>query len=134
MPFRFRYFFLLMLVFLALEGFSQKEAAIWHFGFRAGVDFNSGSPVQIPGGQTNTIEGVATICNKQGKLLFYTDGMTIWNRLNQVMSNGTGLKGHVSATQSGVIVPMIGDTSRYYVFSIDDYGNLTGLHYSIVNM
>jgi gliding motility-associated-like protein len=129
-----RIFLWLAFGFSALSGYSQKEAAVWYFGGYAGVDFNSGSPVIIHGGKTHAMEGVATISNKQGQLLFYTDGNTLWNKQHQVMPNGTGLIGHYSSTQTGVIVPLIGDTNRYYVFTIDAYENLTGLHYSIVNM
>jgi hypothetical protein len=76
----------------------------------------------------------ASICDTAGNLLFYTDGMKVWNRLHQPMPNGTGLNGHISSTQSAIIVPVIGDTSRYYVFTIDDYGSPQRLQYSVVNM
>jgi hypothetical protein len=36
-------------------------------------------------------EGCATISNSSGQLLFYTDGITVYNRNHQVMPNGTGL-------------------------------------------
>ena len=114
--------------------FAQKEAANWFFGNVAGLDFNSGTPVVVDGGQTGTIEGVATISNSNGNLLFYTDGITVWNRHHQAMPLGTGLHGHTSSTQSAIIVPKIGDTNRYYVFTIDDYGSPQRLQYSIVNM
>src|SRR5688572_3249894 len=123
-------FFLL----LSLAVFAQKEAGNWYFGWDAGLSFNSGTPVILNGGQIHTIEGVATISSSTGCLLFYTDGVSIWNRQHQVMPNGTGLKGFISSTQSAVIVPKIGDTNRYYVFTIDDYSGQNGLHYSIVNM
>ena len=134
MPLPVRYFLLLTFLFFSQKAISQKEAAIWYFGTKCGVDFNSGSPVVIHGGQTVAMEGVASISNNQGKLLFYTDGNTVWNRHHQIMPNGQGLFGHYSATQTGVVVPVIGDTSRFYVFTIDAYQNITGLHYSIVNM
>ncbi len=134
MPGKFRYIILSFLFLPPLVIFAQKEGAIWHFGNYAGLDFKSGTPVVIHGGQTNTIEGVATISNSSGDLLFYTDGMKVWNRLHQVMPNGTGLNGHVSSTQSAIIVPKIGDVGRYYVFTIDDYGSPQRLQYSVVNM
>jgi gliding motility-associated-like protein len=134
MPGKFRYITLSFLLLLPHLIFAQKEAAIWHFGRYAGLDFNSGIPVVIHGGQINTIEGVATISNSSGALMFYTDGVTVWNRLHQVMPNGTGLNGHISSTQSAIIVPKIGDASRYYVFTIDDYGSPQRLQYSVVNM
>lgn len=134
MPGAIRYISFSFLLLLPLLLFAQKEAATWHFGRLAGLDFNSGNPMVIHGGQINTIEGVATISNSSGSLLFYTDGVTVWNKFHQVMPGGTGLNGHVSSTQSAIIVPKIGDASRYYVFTIDDYGSPQRLQYSIVNM
>lgn len=112
----------------------QREANIWYFGRYLGVDFNSGTPVPLNDGQLNTTEGVATICDANGALLFYTDGIRIWNRLHQVMPNGTGLLGDPSSTQSAIIVPKIGDNTRYYVFTVAQLSGPNGLNYSIVNM
>ena len=134
MPGIIRYFTISFLLLLPQAISAQKEAGTWYFGRYAGLDFNSGTPVVISGGQINTIEGVATISNSSGDLLFYTEGMTVWNRLHQVMPNGTGLNGHISSTQSAIIVPKIGDAGRYYIFTIDDYGSPQRLQYSIVNM
>ncbi len=109
-------FFLFLFTF---NVFSQKEANIWYFGNGAGVDFNSGSPTALTNGALYTTEGVASICNSAGALLFYTDGDTIWNKNHVLMTNGSGLLGHYSSTQSGVIVPKPGSTSIYYVFTVD---------------
>src|SRR6185369_16770394 len=113
---------------------AQAQANIWYFGHYLGLGFNSGTAVPLNDGLTNTIEGVATISNSNGNLLFYTDGITVWNRLHQVMPNGTGLFGDPSSTQSAVIVPKIGDTTRYFVFTVDQIGGPHGLRYSVVNM
>ena len=59
------------ILLLATPSFSQKEAANWYFGDRAGLDFNSGSPVSLTNGQLNTPEGCATISDKNGNLLLY---------------------------------------------------------------
>src|SRR5687768_1932810 len=85
---------------LPLFSFSQKEANIWFFGTNAGLDFNSGSPVAITGGMINTHEGCASVCDANGDLLFYSDGITVWNKNHQVMPNGSGLSGDYSSTQS----------------------------------
>lgn len=112
----------------------QKEANIWYMGELIGLDFNSGTAVPLNDGLIFTDEGVATICNSNGNLLFYTDGRTIRNRLHQLMPNGSGLFGNVSSSQSAVIVPKIGDTTRYFVFTVDAVLGTRGLNYSIVNM
>jgi gliding motility-associated-like protein len=112
----------------------QKEANTWYFGNYLGIDFNSGTAVPLNDGQLATIEGVATISDANGSLLFYTDGIKVWNKIHQVMPNGTGLFGNPSSTQSAVIVPKIGDPTRYYVFTVDQLSGPKGLNYSVVNM
>src|SRR5688572_18899587 len=113
---------------------AQEEANIWYFGNFLGLDFNSGTAVPLNDGQLSTIEGVATISDSNGNLLFYTDGIKIWNKIHQVMPNGTGLQGNASSSQSAIIVPVIGDVTRYYVFTVDQLNGPNGLRYSIVNM
>ena len=124
------YTFLLLSTFC----FSQKEAAIWYFGENAGLDFNTGAPVPLNDGVLVTQEGCATISDFNGSLLFYTDGITVWNRNHVPMPNGTGLLGHPSSTQSGIIVPLPGNPSQYYVFTVAEGGMANGLQYSIVDI
>jgi gliding motility-associated-like protein len=112
---------------------AQKEGNIWYFGKNAGLDFSTGSPVALNNGQINTDEGVASICDSNGALLFYTDGEKVWNAVHTVMPNGTGLFGNFSSSQSAIIVPFISDAKRYYIFTVDAQGFSNGLSYSIVN-
>lgn len=114
--------------------FSQNEAAIWYFGQNAGLDFNSGVPVALTNGQLNTVEGCSAISDANGLLLFYTDGITVWNRIHDVMPNGTGLNGNQSSTQSAIIVPKPGDVNTYYIFTVDDEAGGNGLSYSEVDL
>ncbi|MEO8658871.1 MAG: hypothetical protein ABI693_10385 [Bryobacteraceae bacterium] len=51
------------------------------------------------------------------KLLFYTDGQTIWDSVGTVRASG--LQGNTSSTQSAIIVPDPASSSRYYVFTAD---------------
>lgn len=76
----------------------------------------------LTNGQLNTLEGCATIADTTGSLLFYTDGITVWNRNHVPMPNGSGLLGNPSSTQSGIIVPYPGNTDLYYVFTVHDAG------------
>jgi outer membrane protein OmpA-like peptidoglycan-associated protein len=111
-----------------------QQADIWYFGDKAGVDFRQGTPQALNDGVLVTEEGVATICNKEGKLLFYTDGIKVYNAQHQLMPNGQDLKGHPSSTQSGVVVPKIGSTTQYYLFSVPATADTVGLRYSVVDM
>ena len=130
-----KYFFCILFFFITDTTLAQEpEGNVWYFGNYLGLDFSSGDPVPLTDGQLTTTEGVATISDANGKLLFYTDGRTIYNRFHTLMPNGTGLFGNISSTQSAVIVPNIGDKTRYYVFTVDATGGPRGLTYSIVNM
>lgn len=117
-----------------LVSHAQGEANIWYFGQNAGLDFNSGSPVALTNGQLVTDEGCATISNSIGQLLFYTDGITVYNRNHSIMINGSGLMGHPSSTQSATIVPMPSSNNLYYIFTTDNEHDPNGFRYSIVDM
>jgi gliding motility-associated-like protein len=125
---------LFLLCFYSLTSLAQGEANIWYFGDHAGLDFNSGNPIPLTDGQLVTQEGCATISNAAGKLLFYTDGTTIYNRNHQIMINGSGLMGHSSSTQSATIVPKPGSSSLFYVFTLDASARANGFRYSIVDI
>jgi len=116
--------------------FAQKEGLNWYFGQEAGLRFHNGYPEPMSG-KLSTSEGCATISDEDGYLQFYTDGITVWNRQHLVMQNGTGLYGNSSSTQSGVIVPVPGDTNIYYIFTVsnlDKKGKGVGFCYSKVDM
>lgn len=114
--------------------FSQGEANIWYFGGNAGLDFNTGVATPLYDGELNTLEGCATISNPAGQLLFYTDGVTVWDRNHNIMPNGTGLLGNSSTTQSAIIVPKPGSSTIYYIFTCTDLFHSNGINYSEVDM
>ena len=103
--------------------FSQgKEANIWYFGWGAGIDFNQGSPpIALTNSQmyiySDERAGSATISDSIGSLLFYTDGITIWNKLHQVMQNGDNMGNYT--TQGALIIPKPGSTHLYYYFNFN---------------
>lgn len=114
---------------------AQNEGNIWYFGVNAGLDFNSGVPVSLSNGMLNTLEGCAAISDNNGDLLFYTDGMTVYNRNHTAMPNGTGLLGNSSSTQSGIIVKQPGSNTIYYIFTVDGVTGMNGgFYYSEVDM
>ena len=116
-------------------GFCQNENNIWYFGENAGLDFSSSSPVALTNGQMDMLEGCASVSSPSGKLLFYTDGMTVWNKNHTVMVNGTGLFGENSSTQSAIIVKKPGSSSLYYVFTTPAHiGFSNGFNYSEVDI
>ena len=125
--------FLFSFLIFTGRAWAQKEGNIWCFGNGAGLDFNSGSPVFFPGVAMNQWEGVSSIANANGQLLFYSDGITVWNRNHAVMPNGTGLTGGFSSTQSALIVKQPGANPFYYLFCGPQAGSLDPLNYSIID-
>ncbi len=133
--------YLILLLFLPMLSFGQKQGNIWYFGDHAGLDFNGGIPVAITDGATSLSnfhsEGTSAISDSSGSLLFYTNGEKVWNRNHQVMLNGDSLLGNYSATQSSIIVPKPGSDHLFYVFTVDDYYNgqlQNGFRYSVVDI
>lgn len=129
-----RIYFTIVLFLSILVSSAQEEANIWYFGYHAGIAFTSGNPVALTDGQINTQESCGTISDATGHLLFYTDGMTVWNRNHVIMPNGTGLLGQESSSQSGTIVPKPGSTTLFYIFTTDSEWRPNGFRYSVVDM
>lgn len=129
-----------LIVLLSFQSFGQEEMSKWFFGNGAALDFSSGCPMPIGGSQVTTIESSSSISTANGFLRFYTDGVTIYNRNNEVMTNGDGLLGELSSTNGALIVPKPGNSQQYYVFTgdaIQHYqlnGDGNGINYSIVDM
>jgi len=132
---------LFILVVLPSVLLAQGEAANWYFGQNAGLQFdpNTGTVTAVTDGSLNTLEGCASISDTDGNLLFYSDGITVWNRNHLIMTNGTGLNGDSSSTSSALIVPKPQDPNIYYIFTVDephhnDGGVNNGLNYTVVDM
>ncbi len=125
------FFFLLASCFTAM---AQNEFSKWHFGAKAALDFATQPPTLLLNSQLQTFEGVASMCDSNGNLLFYTDGSTVYTGANTTMANGGGLMGHYSSTQSAIIVKQPGNNTLYYIFTTEHEGSPNGFRYSIVDM
>ena len=129
---------LILSLFISLNVVGQGEASNWYFGENAGMQFDlaTGNTTTLNDGQLSTNEGCSTISDANGKLLFYSDGITVWNRNHQVMPNGNGLFGDPSSTQSALVVPKPEDPDIYYIFTIDvRFGaQLNGFNFSVIDM
>ncbi|MBU3700016.1 MAG: PKD domain-containing protein [Candidatus Kapabacteria bacterium] len=119
----------------------SKISSTWYFGQYAGISFKDGeiSPLNdsrmIAGRSSAVISDPTT-----GELLFYTDGVTVWNRFHEIMPNGTGLKGDPTTSQGALVVPAPGRPGVYYLFnsaptSASDVSlRCLCLYYSIIDM
>ena len=122
-----------------VQVFAQgKQANNWYFGHRAGITFQQGSPpVALLDGQSISPGEAGTACmsDKDGNLLFYSDGKTIYNKNHQVMTNGDNVGS--PTTQGGMIVQNPGNENRYYFFNFATTGPPPSpykFQYSIIDM
>lgn len=136
---RFKYAFLILsglFYFLVNDVNAQNHAVHWQFGYGAGIKFElpNYTPVAISSA-ISTSEGCASISNEDGDLMFYTDGSRVYDRNDNLMPNGSGLKGDNISAQSAIIIPDQSNVNKYYIFTIDDWKQTTHeLNYSIVDM
>ena len=135
----FRYVVFLLILFPIFSQAQNLQNNQWRFGTTGAVDFNTVPPSFVPGCPISTSEGSASVADRlTGALLFYTNGVTVWNANNQVMPNGTGLLGGtaalLSSTTAAVIVPKPGSNSLFYIVTIDEQFNGNGVRYSVVDM
>ena len=122
--------FLLLILISAVYCFGQKETWNWVFGDKAGLSWRpenlrsfaakgiDGTPdavlQNLPSSfstSINNLEGVFSISDKEGNLLFYSNGIKIWNGEDKVIYRTLG--GHDSSSQSGIVVPYPGDDKKY---------------------
>ena len=125
----------------------ESQGVKWYFGQNAGLDFSGGgTPKPITDGNLNTIEGSSSIANTKGVLLFYTDGVTIFDKdgkpLKSLVPGDTStvqkpLGGNSRSTQSALIVPKPtcrGCEYLYYVYTTSEIRGQKFLTYSVVDM
>ncbi len=117
---------------LAAQGVNQNYRRNWHYSGNRYTYVNSSS-LAVNYAQYLFSEGNATISDAQGGLLFYTDGMSVFDRNNNLMDNGDNLFGSGACAQPAIIVPMPGNVGKYYIFTTQNwYGD--NLYYSVVDM
>lgn len=120
--------------------FGQGIHNNWYFGNQAAMNFTNGTPTVLTNSAMNSLDMSANISTKSGRLLFYTDGISVWDSTHQIMPNGTGLLGGTSGGQSATIVPHPKNSNggrglnQYFVFTNCQFGCASGFEYNIVDM
>jgi gliding motility-associated-like protein len=130
----FRLALISMFLCFSLSINAQGPADNWYFGTGAGLSFTGGAPVSLVGGMISSAEGVSSLSDAAGNLLFYTDGVTVFASNHSAMPNGTGLLGGNSSSQSAVAMPKPGSTNLYYLFTADQDAEPDGIRYSLIDM
>lgn len=122
-------------MFIAMNSWAVEENKIWYFGNKAGLDFNFDPPKVLTNSQMTASEGCGVACDTSGALMFYTNGLNVWNKNHTMMLEGF-LRGHASASQNGVPVSDPGNVNLCYVFTngAQEGGGNSGFRYSVVDM
>lgn len=120
---------------------AQKENYNWVFGSKAGLTWNTVQDylgkdffniaggdrllLNVPTSFTSKIytdEGCFNVSNYNGDLLFYSDGIQVWEKRptgDAIIENGTDLTGNSSSVQSGIILPYPGKVSSYIAVTLN---------------
>lgn len=125
----------------------DQRANIWYFGQNAGIDFNKQPPVPISG-PLNTPEGCSVICDRNGEVIFSTDGLRVYDKndieVTTTLVGGVptpipippGIGGEPGSTQSALIMPVAGDETIFYIFTTQQVhgSNTYELRYSLYDL
>lgn len=125
---------ILILLTTSLQSLAQNQHMNWFFGNGNGLSFTSGNPAALTGGSMITQESCAVASDADGNLLFYTNGVNVWDANHNLMPNGSGLLGNISA--QCMIIPKPGSSSLYYILATGAANNIpaSGLTYSEVDL
>ena len=114
------YFILIFCTLYNLQSYSQpnKRTNFWYFSDHVGLDFNSGEPIEDPYGMVYSTrhEGSTVMSDTNGNLLFYCDGLHIWNKNNMWMKNDFGYPEITRTYQGTIAIQKPGYENHYYVF------------------
>ncbi|WP_118974129.1 T9SS type A sorting domain-containing protein [Taibaiella koreensis] len=116
----------------------RPENRIWAMGDHSGVDVSNALAIPL----TTSIEamaGSASVCDEDGRLLFYTNGSSVWNAAGTLMPHGTditgsGLTSSAGVSQSALIVPGMERCGVYYLFSLASTNFIQSLYCSRIDM
>ncbi|MFH1120641.1 MAG: gliding motility-associated C-terminal domain-containing protein [Bacteroidota bacterium] len=118
---------------------AQREADNWIYGWGIWINYSTGEPVRVtsPYIPLFSFYGNTSLSDSLGNLLFYSDGIELYNRSHVLMANSDGLMGAGFATNPCIAFPMPGDHSKYYFFTVGGKSQNSfraGAEYSIIDM
>ncbi|UPQ80568.1 T9SS type B sorting domain-containing protein [Flavobacterium azooxidireducens] len=95
------------------------------------MNFSDGLFQVLNDGSMDTPAGCASISDKDGNLLFYTNGRVVWNRNHEIIEDAFYLANEIEDIQTTIIIPKPNDESTYYIFSAKE-NQVNGLIHSII--
>jgi photosystem II stability/assembly factor-like uncharacterized protein len=117
--------------------YSQNFANNWVLG-NFGLEFQDDTVIIKKDYAILENRGEGIISDKNGDLLFYSDGFNIWNKNHGLMPNGANVLSPAGSpgTHESLIISRPGSNSIYYLFTVNPWNGQesSGLYYSIVDM
>ncbi len=129
---------------------SPVEDSAQHINFNTTPPTISRKLFWVPLARPGTRQATVTVSDREnGNLLFYTEGLHVYNRKQEIMPNGSGLLGdnhimegryyRLGMHQGFCAVPVFDNRDRYYLFNLTHAGTNTipapsKLYYNIVDM
>ena len=113
---------------------AQNQANNWYFGYYNGITFDTNPPTALTNGEMTAGEGCMSISDDNGNLIFYSNGVEVWDSTHSTMQNGTGLLGDNSSSQSAIALKAPGSNTLYYLITAPLNTSTTPLVYSVIDM
>jgi|GEM_PF-1705417 len=107
----------IFIFYFLTSGISYSQGLINNHWKLGSLDLNFSTDPLTVNSSSNTNYGHATISDNSGNLLFYTDGVKVWNKNHNAMNNGSQIGTAISPYQKCVIVPHPGNANKYYIFN-----------------
>lgn len=124
-----------LILYLFVFTNAQYQFGNWALSGNTGVSFVNEPPTFFDSViNFDNIISTASISDAQGNLLFYTDGSTVYNHLNQVMENGAEL--NTSIGYRALIILPFEEEEIYYIYYLhhNHANNKEDLFYAIIDM
>lgn len=118
---------LINILFYISLSIAQKETNNWCISDRYNLSFNSNPPTLTQNTAMYAFKHNASISDADGNLLFYTDGIKVWNRKHEVMPNGSDITAESSITYDYIVgskimvIPSLVDSNIYYLLILNGY-------------
>lgn len=133
----------LIFFFCWVNIFSQykpnKATLKWYFPKYAGLDFSGDTVKFLNGSQIGMSESCSSLSDSDGNILFYTDGIKLWNKFNNIVKNsnniGFGFGNTLNTSAQGAILLKHPENdTQIFLFCSDYQGRSGGLTYSIIDI
>ena len=97
----------------------DQRSNVWYFGENAGIDFNTTPAVALTDGAMDAMEGCTAVSDRNGQVIFYTDGDVLFDRTHTQIDSGLGGTPNATgpAAQSVIAVGVPNDETLFYIFT-----------------